>query len=168
MTSASRRSTSCCRKWTASSRAPAWSSWPRPTGRRSSTRRCCGPGASTGRRSIDEEVARLLREAEDTATRLLRGHRETLDRVIGLLLERETIDGSDLAAIVGTPGSADREAAGGPLALPLRGKRQGSEESRRALALGGGHAPGPDPPRGYGIPRSGQVQAAPQSSPSRS
>jgi hypothetical protein len=30
-------------------------------------------------------------------------HRETLDRVISLLLERETIDGSDLAALVGAP-----------------------------------------------------------------
>lgn len=46
---ASRRSTSCCRKWTDSGQAPGWSSWPRPTGPRSSTRRCCGPGASTGR-----------------------------------------------------------------------------------------------------------------------
>jgi cell division protease FtsH len=61
------------------------------------------PYAEETQRSIDQEVARLLREAEDTATALLRGNRETLDRVIGLLLERETIDGSDLAAIVGTP-----------------------------------------------------------------
>jgi cell division protease FtsH len=61
------------------------------------------PYAEETQRSIDQEVARLLREAEDTASTLLRGNRETLDRVIGLLLERETIDGSDLAAIVGTP-----------------------------------------------------------------
>ncbi len=61
------------------------------------------PYAEETQRSIDQEVARLLREAEDTATGLLRGNRETLDRVIGLLLERETIDGSDLAAIVGAP-----------------------------------------------------------------
>jgi cell division protease FtsH len=45
----------------------------------------------------------LLRDAEDTATKLLRGRRQTLDRVIDLLLEREPIDGSDLAAIVGAP-----------------------------------------------------------------
>jgi hypothetical protein len=77
------------------------------------------PYAEETQRSIDQEVARLLREAEDTATKLLRGHRETLDRVIGLLLERETIDGSDLAAIVGTQGSADREPAGAPLALTM-------------------------------------------------
>jgi cell division protease FtsH len=61
------------------------------------------PYAEETQRSIDQEVARLLREAEDTATTLLRGNRETLDRVIGLLLERETIDGSDLAAIVEAP-----------------------------------------------------------------
>jgi cell division protease FtsH len=61
------------------------------------------PYAEETQRSIDQEVARLLREAEDTATELLRGNRETLDRVIGLLLERETIDGSELAAIVGAP-----------------------------------------------------------------
>jgi len=64
------------------------------------------PYAEETQRSIDQEVARLLRAAEDTATTLLRGHRETLDRVIDLLLERETIDGADLAAIVGTSGQA--------------------------------------------------------------
>jgi cell division protease FtsH len=61
------------------------------------------PYAEETQRSIDNEVARLLREAEDTATGLLRANRETLDRVITLLLERETIDGADLAAIVGAP-----------------------------------------------------------------
>jgi cell division protease FtsH len=61
------------------------------------------PYAEETQRSIDEEVARLLREAEDTATELLRGNRDMLDRLIGLLLERETIDGSDLAAIVAAP-----------------------------------------------------------------
>jgi hypothetical protein len=34
---------------------------------------------------------------------LLRRNLDTLARVIDLLLERETIDGSDLAAIVGVP-----------------------------------------------------------------
>ena len=61
------------------------------------------PYAEETQRSIDQEVARLLREAEIRATKLLGEHRDTLDRVIDLLLERETIDGSDLAAIVGLP-----------------------------------------------------------------
>jgi cell division protease FtsH len=54
-------------------------------------------------RSIDQEVARLLREAETAATILLRGHLYALDQIIDLLLERETIDGSELAAIVRIP-----------------------------------------------------------------
>lgn len=61
------------------------------------------PYAEQTQRAIDTEVARLLREAESTATTLLRTHRDSLDRVIALLLERETIDGSDLATLVGIP-----------------------------------------------------------------
>ena len=61
------------------------------------------PYAEETQRSMDEEVARMLREAEDTATVLLRANRAMLDQVIALLLERETIDGSDLAAIVEAP-----------------------------------------------------------------
>jgi cell division protease FtsH len=72
------------------------------------------PYAEETQRSIDQEVARLLREAEDTATALLLGHRETLDRVIDLLLDRETINGADLAAIVGMSGPAGHEPAGAP------------------------------------------------------
>jgi cell division protease FtsH len=48
-------------------------------------------------------VATLLREAETRATTLLRTNLDKLGRVVDLLLERETIDGSDLAAIAGTP-----------------------------------------------------------------
>jgi cell division protease FtsH len=62
------------------------------------------PYAEETQRSIDQEVARLLREAEVRATQLLRRHLDILNQVIELLLERETIDGSDLAAIVGTAG----------------------------------------------------------------
>ena len=61
------------------------------------------PYAEETQRSIDREVAKLLREAESRATMLLRQNLDTLARVIDLLLERETIDGSDLAAIVGVP-----------------------------------------------------------------
>ena len=61
------------------------------------------PYAEETQRSIDREVAKLLREAESRATTLLRTNLGTLGRVVDLLLERETIDGSDLAAIVGVP-----------------------------------------------------------------
>jgi cell division protease FtsH len=59
--------------------------------------------AEQTQRAIDREVARLLREAEASATTVLRGHRDALGRVVDLLLERETINGSELAAIVGVP-----------------------------------------------------------------
>ena len=61
------------------------------------------PYAEQTQRFIDEGVARLLREAEATSTKLLREHPDALGKVIGLLLSRETINGSDLAAITGVP-----------------------------------------------------------------
>jgi cell division protease FtsH len=65
------------------------------------------PCAEETPRSIDQEVARLLREAEVTATKLIRENLDRLHRVIDLLLERETIDGADLAAVIEVPGQQD-------------------------------------------------------------
>ncbi len=73
------------------------------------------PYAEETQRSIDQEVARLLRQAESRATTLLQGHRHLLDRVVDLLVERETIDGSDLMALVSLPeprASAPEDSAG--------------------------------------------------------
>ena len=61
------------------------------------------PYAEETQRAIDREVATLLREAETRATTLLRTNMDKLGQVVDLLLDRETIDGSDLTAIVGTP-----------------------------------------------------------------
>ena len=70
------------------------------------------PYAEQTQRSIDQEVARLLRDAETTATQLLRGQLPMLQRTIELLLERETINGADLAAILGLPDPAPPQLAG--------------------------------------------------------
>jgi cell division protease FtsH len=51
-------------------------------------------------RVIDEEVERILREQEDRATKMLRRHRKGLDLVAVALLEKETIDGSEVARLV--------------------------------------------------------------------
>nr|MDT0664410.1 ATP-dependent metallopeptidase FtsH/Yme1/Tma family protein [Micromonospora sp. DSM 115978] len=45
-------------------------------------------------RVIDQEVARLLREAEQRAVELLTKHRPALDALTALLLEEETVDGA--------------------------------------------------------------------------
>jgi cell division protease FtsH len=62
------------------------------------------PYAEGTQQLIDEEVARLLREAEQRATRLLSEHRPALDHVVDLLLEKETIDGSAVEAAVAATG----------------------------------------------------------------
>jgi cell division protease FtsH len=51
-------------------------------------------------RVIDEEVERILREQEARASRLLHEHRRGLAAVAVALLERETIDGADVAQLV--------------------------------------------------------------------
>jgi cell division protease FtsH len=57
--------------------------------------------AEATQRVIDEEVARLLREADQRATGLLTEHRQALDRLTQLLLERETVDGTDVDDVLG-------------------------------------------------------------------
>jgi cell division protease FtsH len=59
------------------------------------------PYAEATQRVVDQEVAKLLREAEQRATGMLTEHRQALDRLTELLLERETIDGTDVDAVLG-------------------------------------------------------------------
>jgi cell division protease FtsH len=58
------------------------------------------PYAEATQRLIDEEVANLLRDAERRATTTLTEHRGALQQLTDLLLDRETIDGTDVEAIV--------------------------------------------------------------------
>jgi Peptidase family M41 len=51
-------------------------------------------------RVIDEEVTRLLKEADDRAGALLESRRDALEEVVALLLERETIDGEDVERVL--------------------------------------------------------------------
>ena len=53
---------------------------------------------------IDEEVANLLREAEERALSVLREHLAALDKLVEALVAHETLDGAMVQAIVeGTP-----------------------------------------------------------------
>jgi len=61
------------------------------------------PFAEATQATIDAEVSRLLREAETRAVNLLKENRENLDLLVNLLLERETVDGSDVYRIAGRP-----------------------------------------------------------------
>jgi cell division protease FtsH len=59
------------------------------------------PYAEATQRVVDTEVAKLLRQAEQQATALLTDHRDALDRLTELLLERETVDGTDVDQVLG-------------------------------------------------------------------
>jgi cell division protease FtsH len=66
------------------------------------------PFAEATQAEIDREVARLLRQAEERATELLNEHRSQLDSLVSLLLEMETVSGSDVYRLTGQP---DRSAS---------------------------------------------------------
>jgi len=61
------------------------------------------PFAEATQARIDAEVGRLLRDAEDRASALLRGHRSQLQRLGALLVDAETLDGSVVYELVGLP-----------------------------------------------------------------
>ena len=56
--------------------------------------------AEETQRVIDEEVTRLLKEADVRAGALLESRRDALEEVVALLLERETIDGEDVERVL--------------------------------------------------------------------
>jgi cell division protease FtsH len=68
-----------------------------------------GPGMSSRpfseatQAEIDREVSKLLRQAEARAVELLKTHRPELEGLVSLLLEKETVDGSDVYRLAGRP-----------------------------------------------------------------
>jgi cell division protease FtsH len=54
-------------------------------------------------RLVDEEVRRIVEEAQSEATELLKSHRPNLDALVDALLERETLDEADAYAAAGLP-----------------------------------------------------------------
>src|ERR1700734_180156 len=68
------------------------------------------PFAEATQATIDNEVSRLMREAEQHAVDLIRSHRSELEQLVDLLLEKETVDGSDVYRIVGRPAPEHRQA----------------------------------------------------------
>ena len=61
------------------------------------------PFAERTQAEIDAEVSRLLTEAERRAVATLEEHRDVLDRLVELLLARETVDGAEVYALTGRP-----------------------------------------------------------------
>ncbi len=92
------------------------------------------PFAEATQAAIDSEVSRLLREAERTAVELLRSHHDELMELVGLLLDKETVDGSEVYRIVGRPMPQHRpeEMTIAPHAASADGARPGRAASADA------------------------------------
>ena len=95
------------------------------------------PFAEATQAEIDREVAQLLRQAEQRATELLKEHRAQLDSLVNLLLEMETVNGSDVYRLTGQP---DRSATPPPVPPITVGPRRAAASDTVQHAAGG-----PDP-----------------------
>ena len=74
---------------------------------------------------IDEEVARILREADDRAYRLLEEHRDELERLTEALIEREVLTVAEIEELIGKRPGGAADARG------RRGRRVARQPPRR-------------------------------------
>jgi cell division protease FtsH len=129
------------------------------------------PFAEATQAAIDDEVSKLLREAENRATDLLGNHRAELTNLVDLLLEQETVDGAAVYRLAGRPapsewigetvaprrvavGDASRLAAGAesaPTAPPAGGSPTSVGDRSHRTAAG----PAPTAPPAGGSPPGG-------------
>jgi cell division protease FtsH len=90
---------------------------------------------------IDEEVSAILSRMYDEARQLLADHREVLDRVSEALLERETLEGSELLLLI-------KGQALPPLRVPIvskPGPPPGRVKAEPSKAFPGDKLPDPEP-----------------------
>jgi cell division protease FtsH len=99
------------------------------------------PYAEATQAAIDGEVSKLLRQAEERAVNLLRTHRTVLDSLVSLLLEKETVDGSDVYRLADRPDRSVSLSAPQVVLTPLVA---GSTDDIRAdVARSDGSTPAP-------------------------
>jgi cell division protease FtsH len=73
------------------------------------------PFSEETQRVVDQEVSRLLREAEERAVAMLNSHRDQLDWLAARLIETETVDGSVVLEVLNTKKQLiPRASASGP------------------------------------------------------
>jgi cell division protease FtsH len=104
-------------------------------------------------REIDDEIRRIIEEAHETATQVLRDHMDELHRVSMILIERETIDKDQFERLLA--GEADEsvfpaEAPAEPEAAPADEKQRKPQPKTRPFPLPGAtmQPPPPDPAKG--------------------
>jgi cell division protease FtsH len=66
-------------------------------------------------RIIDEEIRRIIEQAERTATKILTDNRDKLEKLAMALLEKEVVDGHEIDAIIGLDGTEEKVSTTEPL-----------------------------------------------------
>ncbi|HQU73855.1 MAG TPA: cell division protein FtsH, partial [Calditrichia bacterium] len=95
--------------------------------------------------AIDEEVSRIVREAEEKTMRLLNENREALDRLSLALLERETLDSEEIDLVL-----AGQE-------LPSKSEPRRYATLKKAVTDAGGRLPGMEKTSGSGEETEGDA-----------
>lgn len=80
------------------------------------------PYSKQTQRQVDQEVARLLGEAEDRMVSLLKRHRAALDRLASVLMDQETVDGGAVLNSLRDEPAPDTEGRGDLIPAAPRGK----------------------------------------------
>jgi cell division protease FtsH len=71
------------------------------------------PFSESTAQAIDAEVLKIISESYDQALELLRTHRKALDALVAALLEKETLDETEILAVTGLPPAAELPASPG-------------------------------------------------------
>jgi cell division protease FtsH len=71
------------------------------------------PFSEATAQTIDTEVQRIIAESYEEASRLLRAHRKALDALVAALLEKETLDETEILEVTGLPAAPELPATPG-------------------------------------------------------
>ena len=107
------------------------------------------PFAEATQRLIDEEVSKLLREAEQRAVTVITQHRDQLNQLASLLVEEETVDGDRVYQLLGLPTPEHKpivqEIAPARVAVAPAGQPATAHPAHSSdRDVPGTHRPGPD------------------------
>jgi cell division protease FtsH len=103
-------------------------------------------------REIDDEVRRIIEEAHDHATRVLKEHIDELHRISMILIERETIDKEQFERLLAgeTEESVFADEAPAPSPAPEDEKKRKPEPKARPFPIPGATMQPPPKPEGAG------------------
>ena len=99
------------------------------------------PFAESTQAVIDQEVGRMLREAEQRAVTLIRTHQGDLTRLADLLVDKETVDGNEVYRILGLP-VPEHQPEGQQIAPGRAAASPAPAPAPAAAASGDAHRPG--------------------------